>query len=606
MEFSAYRMPCAAAVPASEKVYVQIRGLPRPESADRPGIHFIAVLDQSGSMGAENRLTNCLDSMRFLTRFLTARDRLSLITFSSNASIVMKAVKMDRIGSDLLENHLRIQANGGTSISAAIECIQECVEAGATFDPTLKTGVLFLTDGQANEGIVVPHALQQMLRAKLAAHPTVTVNTIGYGCDHNTELLQAIAEQNAGSYNVVNDREHVASVFGLLLGTLMSCVGSNVRINAPIETQAQPRHLRTADALDGIDVFAGDIYADTETAVLLTARPGLSTLLIRAYNVIDGADIRVTVPISEPPADVCLQVRVFELRQDVAELLAELAAGSYSAATADAVRRSQIAKIASLRTRCADNAFTGNPVIRMLDQQLREALDVLESNRVNNETRTLFAQNSAYTGMGRGLRATVSAAVSAAHDPMNNSPRSIDQDPFSSPTMRQVSGAVQALSQQQSQAQSQQRAASPLPSFLQRQVARHLTEEEIEAAEFTRAMLTGIPSTPLPRAPTAQLITPPPIHRMQYATNLFSREASPVLTASLPLPTSPMMRQIAANSRQTSNISADELQLPPTSRMAFNSPLIAAGVMPPDILPALNLNGSLARMSPISTSGQSV
>ena len=609
MEFSAYRIPSSPAADEQsqqEKLYVQIRGLPRPESADRPGVHFIAVLDRSGSMASAGRLTNCIDSMRFLTRFLTVRDSLSLITFSSDAQIVMKAITMDRVGADLLDNHLRIEAGGGTSISAAIECIQECVVAG---DPALKTGVLFLTDGQANEGIVVPQALQQMLRAKLTAHPNVTVSTIGYGCEHNTELLQAIAEQNAGSYNVVNDREHVASVFGLLLGSLMSCVGSNVRINAPIETTAQPRHLRTADALDGTDVYAGDIYADTETAVLLTTRPGLSELTVRAYNVIEGADMRVAVPIRAAAGEICLQVKVFELRQDVSELLAELAGRSYSAAASDVARRAQMLKIAALRARCADDSIIGNPVIRMLDQQLAEALEVLESNRVNNETRTLFAQNSAYTGMGRGLRAQVSgAAASISQDPMNGSPSCIDHDPFSSPTMRQISGGMHRLSQATA-LPSHASQHTPRHPHIQRQVARHLTDEEILEAELLRAMLTGgspTPATPVPTAAQPQLTSPPPINRMQYATHLFSREASPVLTASLPLPTSPMLRQVAAPSRQTSNISGEDFQLPPVGRMIFNSPLLGPNSVMPDTIPSISFEAQLARMSPITMSGESV
>jgi Mg-chelatase subunit ChlD len=617
MEFSAYRIPNASATATAtsavqEKLYIQIRGLPRPEAADRPGIHFIAVLDRSGSMGSAGRLTNCLDSMRFLTRFLTARDSLSLITFSGSADIVMKAITMDRVGAELLENHLRIEAGGGTSISAAIECIQECVVAA---DPALKTGVLFLTDGQANEGIVAPHALQQMLRAKLAAHPNVTVSTIGYGCDHNTELLQVIAEQNSGSYNVVNDRENVASVFGLLLGSLMSCVGSNVRINAPIETTVRPRHLRTADALDGTDVYAGDIYADTETAVLLTTRPGLSELTVRGYNVIEGADVRVAVPIKEAPAPIWLQVKVFELRQDVSELLGELASSSYSAATSEAARQSQMSKIAALRARCTDETIATNPVIRMLDQQLAESLEVLESNRVNNETRTLFAQNSAYTGMGRGLRATVSAAVSISQDPVNGYP---EHDPFSSPTMRQVSGAVHALSQAHSHGHSQAHSHghsqahshghSHVPhARMQRQVARYLTEDEIQEAELLRAILTSgspspTPATPAPAAASVMLTSPPPINRLQYATNLFSREASPTLTAILPPPTSPMLRQIAAPSRQTSNISGDDFQLPPVSRMVFNSPLLGPNAVMPETLPAITLGAQLYRMSPIAMS----
>ncbi len=320
MEFTASRSTTDAT-----KVFLQIRGKPLPTAVDRTPVHFIAVLDHSGSMGSEYRLVNCLDSLRFLTRFLTARDKLSLVMFNDRATIAMKAVTMDSAGAGQLEHNLqKCAAHGGTNISNAIGCLKECVDAGAS--PTAqKTGILFLTDGHANEGVVAPQALVQMLRAKLADHPTVAVNTIGYSCNHNTELLQTMAEQNAGSYNVVNDRENVATVFGMLLGSMMSCVGSNVRINMPIETTAQPAALRTEPALDGVDTFAGDIYAETETQILFTTREGLSNILVRGYDVVAATDIRVEVPIEAASEAVQTQIAVFELRQDVAGLLGRLA-----------------------------------------------------------------------------------------------------------------------------------------------------------------------------------------------------------------------------------------------------------------------------------------
>jgi uncharacterized protein YegL len=605
MEFTASRSTTDAT-----KVFLQIRGKPLPATMDRPPVHFIAVLDHSGSMGSEYRLTNCLDSMRFLTRFLTARDKLSLVMFNDRATIAMKAVTMDNAGAGQLEHNLqKCAAYGGTNISNAIGCLKECVDASAADAVAYKTGILFLTDGHANEGIVAPQALVQMLRAKLADHPTVAVNTIGYSCNHNTELLQTMAEQNAGSYNVVNDRENVATVFGMLLGSMMSCVGSNLRVNMPIETTAQPAALRTEAALDGVDTFAGDIYAETDTQILFTTREGLSNILVRGYDVVAATDISVEVPIEAASEAVQTQIAVFELRQDVAGLLGRLA-------TAGPATQTQMQQeITTMRARCTA-AGLDNPLIAMLDQQLKEAAEVLRNNNLTAETRTLLAQNSGYTQMGRGLRATVSATAETfdAHLPAARSPflsgastvdqdpmgvhttRSVAEDPFMSPAMRHISGLTATLSQA---------CAIPARSAatgLQRQVARHLTPEEIAAAEQTRAFFAPA------AAAVPNLLSPPPISRLQFATGLFATDsAGTSLTAMAQSPATspllsgrnlstlanpagilypdnlpPLVRQIAAPSRQTSNVS-DDSQAALGNRMAFNSPLYAPSTPPPSI-----------------------
>jgi Mg-chelatase subunit ChlD len=551
MDFAAYSLPAAAAAsaPATEQILVQIRGKLRP-AEERPPVHFIAVLDRSGSMGSADRLTNCLDSLRFLTRFLTAADRLSLITFNNVARVCMAAMPMDAAGAATLEANLHVVADGGTSISGAIACIEECLAAAAAANVVTKTGILFLTDGHANEGVTDPTSLQQMLRGILgrAASPTASVSTIGYGCDHNISLLQGMAEQNAGSYNVVVDRENVATVFGHLLGGLMSCVASNVRINAPIETTALPASLQMTHALDGIDICVGDIYSETTTEVLLTARAGLSELLVRSYDITSGASMCNTVPVVAATEAEIKQATIFRLRQDVAALLHDVA-GARQATPA------LLDRIAALQNNCMN--LGADPVIAMLNRQLGEAADVLRRGALNAEARTLIAQNSAYTQMGRGLRATVSAAATVEADSW------ADEDPFSSPVMRVVSGITATLSRS---------AAEPATPSFGRQVAGS-------------SALSYMQVSPAVHSP---LMAPPPLYRMQYAIHLGTDDAAASADALLPIPTSPLARQIAAASRQTSNNSNEMMALQP-QRLAFNSPLLT-GAIPPESIPAIAID----------------
>jgi hypothetical protein len=560
MDFAAYSIGTPA-----PKIFLKIKGRPL---AIRPSVHFIAVLDTSGSMDADNRLTNCLDSLRFLTRFLTPTDHLSLITFSGQAETPLKAARMTSETSTQLEHILnRTYAMGGTNMSAAINCIQECIEAAPGIT---KTDVLFLTDGQANEGIVAIPALLQMVRAKLQNYPTAAVSTVGYSTDHNADLLRALAEQNAGSYNVVVDRESVASVFGVLLGGLMSCVGSNLQITTSADTVCLPANLRIVPCGEGVcRICVGDVYADAETQILLSLGAVPYTIPITCYDVATAEDIINIVNVVPATDAIQREAALFELRQEVAALLRRCSAAS---AEPSATLIAAIQELRSRLTACEESAMR-----TMLLRTLAEAEDVLQSNTLNNQTRVLLAQNSAYTGMGRGLRATVSAASTVQDDPTHytaaTTRSAVDEDPFASPVMRLVSGVTQALSiaspLPQLQSQPQQ---LPLPPSLHRQVARHLTPEEVTAAAATFPVLSAQPRIP----------SPPPLHRIQYATNLFETSES----QTLPNPAgAPLVRQVAVPSRQTSNASDGQ-------RIGFQSPEmspIMTGVLP-SALPITHIN----------------
>ena len=560
MDFAAYSI----ATPAP-KIFLKIRGRPL---MTRPHIHFIAVLDTSGSMDADNRLANCLDSLRFLTRFLTPTDRLSLITFNGQAEIPMKAAYMNTAAVAELENRLnQCVAMGGTNMSAAINCIQECIQAAP--DAT-KTDVLFLTDGQANEGITAIPALLQMLRTKLQEHPTVTVSTIGYSTDHNADLLRALAEQNAGSYNVVVDREGVASVFGVLLGGLMSCVGANLQITAPADTICLPANLRVQAAAGHSRICIGDIYADAETQALLSVGAVPEILPITGYDVAIAEDFTSLVTVAPATDAIRGEAELFELRQDVAALLRRC-----STLRQEPIE-TLLAAIAALRQRLTGRE---DPISAMLLRSLAETEEVLRNNILNNETRVLFAQNSAYTQMGRGLRATVSAASTVHDDPIHlNATRSaIDDDPFASPMMRMVGGITHTLSQ--------------APGGVPRQVA-----QEISSADLHNA-LTGL---------ECDISTPPRIQRINYATSLFSEALAAreslhstceALAATRAVEAiSPIARQIAAPSRQTSNISDGVMQ---SQHLAFQSPNMSPifGSQVPANIPMIsfNLNNSATK-----------
>ena len=224
---------------------------------------------------------------------------------------------------------------------------------------------------------------------------------------------------------------------------------------------------------------------------------------ITGYDVATSEDITVLVSILQADAGVQQEVAVFELRQEVSALLRRCSSGHGSADSS-----TLLAEVVAMKARIAG----ADAVSAMLLRSLTEAEDVLRSNALNNQTRVLFAQNSAYTQMGRGLRATVSAAATVRASEAHGVEEDPDDSPFASPMQRHYRQISQALSI----AAAPSNPTTPRPT-LPRQVARNMTDEEIASAEELAAYLTPA------RAP-APLIAPPPISRIQYATNLFGEQ----------------------------------------------------------------------------------
>jgi len=60
---------------------------------------------------------------------------------------------------------------------------------------------------------------------------TCTINTFGFGQDHNESLLSAIAEYGRGMYTYVENTNMIADVFAQCLGGLVSIVAQEIVIN---------------------------------------------------------------------------------------------------------------------------------------------------------------------------------------------------------------------------------------------------------------------------------------------------------------------------------------------------------------------------------------
>ena len=404
---------------APGKQFLKVRGLPSGEAlrqntsmadaseeASPQSLHIIAVIDTSGSMSIEDRLTNVKRSLHFMFSMLSSADKVSLVTFDDHAQVHVKAQPMTLDGMHHVQQVLaKVNMGGSTNLSAGITAAEECL-AGIQ---ATKTGLLILTDGQVNRGIKDAPTLVNMVGRLRAAHPTLTVYTTGYGIDHNAALLSAMATEGTGAYSIVHNQEHVASVFGDMLGGLMTCVAQNVEIIVRGEATTRFRVIVSPGGLKRVQM--GDIYADAEQVLLLEN----ATRVEVSYLTADGMRHETVLVPEEATAAVQQEARQTGLRLRAAEALER--GRSYGLPALEAL----IAEVVAEAEQPAWADFVLVELRTLILPPLPAALHPALFHTVSG------IQQAAVLSLGRGLMATTSCASTVEDD---DRWRSTDDDPL--------------------------------------------------------------------------------------------------------------------------------------------------------------------------------
>ena len=239
------------------KQFLKVHGGEAP--AGSQPLHMVALIDTSGSMEIEDRLENVKRSLHFMFPMLGPADLVSLISFDEYSQIHIQAQQMTADGLIHCQRALAtVQIGTATNMSAGLANARSCISATPF---THKPALMLLTDGEVNKGVRDVGALTTMIREIRMANPTLTVFATGYGLQHNATLLTELSTEGNGSYTIVQNQEHVAAVFGDILGGLLSCVAQNVEVIVPISAIPNTR-FRVIEAAGVKRIPLGDIYAE--------------------------------------------------------------------------------------------------------------------------------------------------------------------------------------------------------------------------------------------------------------------------------------------------------------------------------------------------------
>lgn len=374
--------------------------------AERVSSHFIVLLDNSGSMGegdvvfgrsatgagasAGSKMDYVKRCLEALLSCLSADDMLSIITFESASIIHLQSMTVSESHKAHIQTVIgSIYPEDMTNLSAGLGSLRRVL---ATAPAELKTGILLLTDGHINQGITDPTALKAIIQDILGFRAGLSFHCVGYGNDHNDELLKDISIETQGSYNIVNKLEDVATAFGDTLGGLMSCVAQNVEAVLPADAIVQgPFKVRAGT--DAVTVAIGDLYAGTERIILYSASTNTATVNAMALPLLTPS-IHTIEAIAT--AERCIDIELTHHRYTCTSLLQRIKESRCDDATLKA-------DIDAYATAIADPAYDSSPITA----QLRAEVDImrrsLEAHAVGIADDSVLSQHISYYGLGRGF-----------------------------------------------------------------------------------------------------------------------------------------------------------------------------------------------------------
>lgn len=200
------------------------------ERTDLRPLNLSLVIDKSGSMAAEDKMSRVKESLRTMIGQLRENDIVSITVFDNESRVLCSAA---RVGNgDALKRAIdSIYPGGSTNLHAGLMLGYR--EAQKNFERDATNRVILLTDGIANVGTIEPLRIAQ--ESSEYNDQGIDLSTIGVGIDLDRELLRTLSKQGRGLFHFVADAQDIEKVFVKEVQSLISPVARRVTLDVEFD-----------------------------------------------------------------------------------------------------------------------------------------------------------------------------------------------------------------------------------------------------------------------------------------------------------------------------------------------------------------------------------
>lgn len=231
-----------------------------------PASNLVFLVDVSGSMNEPDKLPLVQSSLKLLARQLTARDRISLVTYASGTEVVLEPTPGDQTAA--IEQAIdRLRAGGSTAGAAGITLAYQ--QAEKAYIRGGNNRVLLATDGDFNVGITRFESLIDLIKEKRKTG--IALTTLGYGGgNYNDHLMEQTADAGDGNHAYIDSLQEAQKVLVAQRAATLLTIARDVKIQVEFnpgqvseyrligyENRALRREDFSNDAVDAGDIGAG-------------------------------------------------------------------------------------------------------------------------------------------------------------------------------------------------------------------------------------------------------------------------------------------------------------------------------------------------------------
>jgi len=196
---------------------------------ERAPVLVVAVVDKSGSM-AGAKMDSLKDTLHFIVKELGKRDKLAIVEYDTNVKTTLQITQMTDTGKIAATSVINaLKSGSATNLSGGLLQGLRLIPEDVGNDTVVST--LLLTDGLANHGIRSANGIVSMLKKEQSKGVgRCTVNTFGFGSDHDAAMLKEIAQAAEGMYYFIENEDSIASAFADCIGGLLSVRAQGVEL----------------------------------------------------------------------------------------------------------------------------------------------------------------------------------------------------------------------------------------------------------------------------------------------------------------------------------------------------------------------------------------
>lgn len=201
------------------------------ESEDLRPLNLSLVIDKSGSMASEDKMSRVKESLLKMVKQLRPNDFVSIVVFDNDARVLCPSVRVGN-GRRLSNAIDSIYSGGSTNLHGGLMLGYK--EARKNYEKDATNRVILLTDGIANVGTTDPKKIA--IESSEFNGQGIDLSTIGVGIDLDRELLRTLSKQGRGLFHFVADAHDINKVFVKEVQSLISPVARRVNLDVEFDS----------------------------------------------------------------------------------------------------------------------------------------------------------------------------------------------------------------------------------------------------------------------------------------------------------------------------------------------------------------------------------